>query len=181
MMTEIKVPQLGESILEATVAKWSDARWPLASRRPAGSVLFDELNHRTKNNMQILQSLLMITARESHSLEVRAVLADASQRVAAMVASQAMLYHASNVTKCDSKEFLETIGTSVQRAFGKRITVLYEPASEQLPRDIVMPLALILNELLTNAVKYGTNSRGGGIDQGGTNKGVRILRAQCRG
>ena len=144
-------------------------------------VLFDELNHRTKNNMQILQSLLMITARESHSLEVRAVLADAGQRVAAMVASQAMLYHAGNVTKCDAKEFLETIGTGVQRAFGKRITVLYEPASGQLPRDIVMPLALILNELLTNAVKYGTNSRGEVSIKVGLIKESEILRAQCRG
>ena len=110
--------------------------------------------------MQILQSLLMVAARESHSPEVRAVLADASQRVAAMVASQAMLYHASNVTKCSAKEFLETICTGVQRAFGKNIAILYEPASGQLPRDSVIPLALILNELLTNAAKYGMNYRG---------------------
>ena len=123
-------------------------------------VLFDELNHRTKNNMQVLQSLLLISARGARSPEARAVLADASQRVAAMVASQTMLYHAGNVTKCSAKELIETICTDVQRALGKNLTILYEPASGQLPPDAVMPLALILNELLTNSVKYAVNCRG---------------------
>lgn len=123
-------------------------------------VLFDELNHRTKNNMQILQSLLLISARGARSPEARAVLAGASQRVAAMVVSQTMLYHAGNVTECSAKELIETVCTGVQRALGKNLAILYEPASGQLPRDAVIPLALILNELLTNAVKYGVNCRG---------------------
>ena len=124
------------------------------------SMLFDELNHRTKNNFQILQSLLMIAARGAHSTEARAVLADAGQRVTAMVAAQTMLYRAGNATKCSAGEFLETVCTGFRRAFAKNITVFYKPASGQLPREFVMPLALILNELLTNAAKYGVNPRG---------------------
>jgi two-component sensor histidine kinase len=124
------------------------------------SMLLDELNHRTKNNMQILQSVLMIAARDAHSTEARAVLADASQRVTPMVAAQTMLYHAGNITKCGASEFLEMVCTGFQRAFGKNITVFYKPAFGLLPCDSVMPLALILNELLTNASKHGVNSRG---------------------
>jgi two-component sensor histidine kinase len=53
---------------------------------------FNELNHRVKNNMQMLHSLLNIACRQTQSAEAQKVLNDASNRIAAMTAAQQVLY-----------------------------------------------------------------------------------------
>ena len=122
----------------------------------AQQVLFDELNHRVKNNMQMLHSLLRAAQRETTSTEARNVLADASQRVGAMAAAQRILYDAGNTTDYNARDFLDAVCASAKQSFGRNIDVVaLESTSEKLPNDTAMPLALILNELLTNAAKYG--------------------------
>jgi two-component sensor histidine kinase len=130
-------------------------------------VLLDELNHRVKNNMQMLHSLLRSAQRETQSAEARAVLADASQRVAAMAAAQRVLYDAGNMTDFSAKDFLDAVCASAKQAFSGNIDlVIQESTSGKLPNDTAMPLALILNELLTNAAKYGVASNEGAIRVG---------------
>jgi two-component sensor histidine kinase len=55
------------------------------------------------------------------------------------------------------------VGKSAQQGFSKGIALIVESASGYLSNDVSMPLALILNELLTNAAKHGVNGRGEGI------------------
>src|SRR5438874_9275182 len=124
-------------------------------------ILLDELNHRVKNNMQMLCGLLDTAQREACP-EARTVLRDARQRVAAMAAAQQVLYNSAAATRFNASEFLHAVGKSAQQAFEKDITLKVEEATGYLPNDVSMPLALILNELLTNAAKYGVNGRGEG-------------------
>ncbi len=126
-------------------------------------VLLDELNHRVKNNMQMLHSLLRTGQRETHSAEARAVLADASQRVGAMAAAQQVLYDAGNTSSYRARDFLEGVCASAKQAFAGNINVsITDCVEERLSNDTAMPLALILNELLTNAAKHGVNGSGEG-------------------
>jgi PAS domain S-box-containing protein len=126
-------------------------------------MLVDELNHRVKNNMQMLHALLRAAQRETKSPEARAVLADASQRVGAMAAAQQVLYDAGSPISYKAKDFLDAVCASAKQAFTKNIEVVVsESTSEGLSNDTAMPLALILNELLTNAAKHGINGRGEG-------------------
>jgi PAS domain S-box-containing protein len=124
-------------------------------------VLLDELNHRVKNNMQLLHSLLWSALRETFSDEARNVLADASRRVAAMAAAQQALYDARGPLSFDAEEFLKAVCMTAQQALPSGMEIVQEPAAGQLPNDTAMPLALIVNELITNAVKHATN--GGGV------------------
>ncbi|HEY7243894.1 MAG TPA: PAS domain S-box protein [Xanthobacteraceae bacterium] len=127
-------------------------------------VLLEELNHRVKNNMQMLHSLLRSAQRESHSAEARAVLADASQRVGAMAAAQQVLYDAGHATSYRARDFLEGVCASAKQAFATNINVdITDCMEERLSNDTAMPLALILNELLTNAAKHGVNGNGVGL------------------
>jgi PAS domain S-box-containing protein len=121
-------------------------------------ILLDELNHRVKNNMQMLCGLLESAQREACP-EARTVLRDARRRVAAMAAAQQVLYNSAAPTRFNASEFLHAVGKSAQQAFDKDITLKVEEATGYLPNDVSMPLALILNELLTNAAKYGANGR----------------------
>lgn len=121
------------------------------------NVLLNELNHRVKNNMQMLQSLLFASARQSRSDEARRTLEDASSRVAAMAAAQRVLYDTTDAANFSAPELLAAVCQTAQQTFPSHIRISSRADPGELTNDIAMPLALILNELLTNAVKHGTN------------------------
>jgi PAS domain S-box-containing protein len=121
-------------------------------------VLMRELNHRVKNNMQMLQSLLFTATRQTQNLEARKVLEDVSNRITAMAAAQRVLYGADAATRFGAAEFLEAVCDAAQQSFPSNVRIVREMVSGELDNDDAMPLALILNELLTNAVKHGCNA-----------------------
>lgn len=125
-------------------------------------LLFAELNHRIKNAMQVLQGILNLAYREAGSDEARRALSDVIHRVGAMAAAQTVLYQANNALGYDTKALLEAVCASVGQWFGDRISIRCEAVSRQLSNDTATPLALIVNELITNAAKYGVNSEGEG-------------------
>jgi PAS domain S-box-containing protein len=122
-------------------------------------VLLYELNHRVKNNMQMLQSLLAASARRTNSAEARGVLQEASGRIAAMAAAQRVLYQTTTATRFDAQEFFAAVCETARHAFPPGVHVACEAEAIELGNDAAMPLALILNELLTNAVKHGLQGR----------------------
>jgi PAS domain S-box-containing protein len=134
----------------------------ISERRQAETqqrLLLNELNHRTKNNMQMLQSLLFAAAKKTRSDEARQVLRDASGRIAAMAAAQRVLYGTADASRFAANDFLSAVCQTVQQTLPPGIEIFWQPASGVLLNETAMPLALILNELLTNAVKHGINGR----------------------
>jgi two-component sensor histidine kinase len=126
-------------------------------------ILLDELNHRVKNNMMMLKSLLSVAARTSKSSEARTVLDEASKRVAAMAAAQRVLYGTPDAVNFGAEPFLGAVCETAKQMFPPSVNLDCQADSIQLPNDIAMPLALIVNELLINAVKYGLPGSGRGI------------------
>jgi two-component sensor histidine kinase len=123
-------------------------------------VFLDELNHRVKNNMTMLYALIRSAERESHSTEARAVLGDAAQRVGAMAAAQQVLYTEHDRTGVDARDFVRAVCDSARQGFSKDVTLHIDVDARYLRNDVTMPLALILNELLTNAAKHGCDDSG---------------------
>ncbi len=121
-------------------------------------VLLRELNHRVKNNMQMLQSLLYSATRQTQNQEARRVLEDASNRIMAMAAAQRVLYDTTDTARFSTDKFVEAVCGTAQQMFPSNVKITCEAVSAQLENDAAMPLALILNELLTNAVKHGCNA-----------------------
>lgn len=125
-------------------------------------VLLDELNHRVKNNMQMLYALLQTALRETASTEARAVLAEASHRVSAMGAAHQVLYEMGNTVSYNAKDLLERVCASAKRAFVRNVNVvILDCTAERLSNDTAVPLALILNEFLINAANYGVSNDNG--------------------
>ena len=122
----------------------------ISERRQAETqqrLLLDELNHRTKNNMQMLQSLLFSAARTAHSEEARKVLNEASARIAAMAAAQRVLYGRSDATRFAAEEFLPAVCETIRQLLPPDTRIECGAAHGVLSNDVAMPLALILNEL----------------------------------
>src|SRR6266849_4544322 len=122
-------------------------------------ILLNELNHRVKNNMQMLQILLEAGTRRAKSSEAREVLEEASSRIIAMAAAQRVLYTTPDATRLDARDFLNTVCETARQTFPQELDIDYEADAIKLSNDAAMPLALIANELLTNAVKYGLNGQ----------------------
>src|SRR5262249_6403204 len=86
-------------------------------------VLLGELNHRVKNNMQILQSLLGVAARQAAGAEARQVLEEASGRTTAMAAAQRVLYTTPDAMRFNARDFLNTVceTTDLPAGIGHRL------------------------------------------------------------
>jgi len=123
-------------------------------------LLLDELNHRIKNKVQMLHSLLRIAMDKTRSSEARSVLNDVARRVAAIAAAQRVLYDANSPYSFDVQELVASVCTDAARSFSDNVGIDYTADAGRLANGSAMPVALILNELLTNAVKYGADDRG---------------------
>jgi two-component sensor histidine kinase len=122
--------------------------------------LLDELNHRLANNLQILHGLLETARRKTDNSEAREVLSDTSRRIGAMGTAQQLFYSARHSTDFSGQRFLESVCANAKVFFGKDVSINYEATTGSLPKETAVPLALVLNELLTNAAKHGANDRG---------------------
>jgi two-component sensor histidine kinase len=121
--------------------------------------LLDELNHRLKNNLQILHGFLRTAYRKTHNSEAREVLSDTSRRIGAMGTAQQVFYSVHNSTDVSVLDFLDAVCANARTFFSKDVSINYAAAGS-LPKETALPLALALNELLTNAAKHGANDRG---------------------
>jgi two-component sensor histidine kinase len=90
------------------------------------------------------------------------VLADATRRIAAMAAAQKVLYEEDQPTSFLAQDFLKSVCEVAKSTFSDRADIVVEEAPGSISNDMAMPLALIVNELLTNAVKYSGKTQGSG-------------------
>lgn len=149
--------------LNAELAENKRIRRRLESALAEKEVLLRELNHRVKNNLQILQGILGLSERSATDDRVRLSLAAVRQRVEAMGVVQRLLYHRGDVTRLDGPEFLDTLVAGAVNAFGRpHITI--DTASEpvEISAQAAFLIGLVVNELLVNALKYAFLDRDAG-------------------
>src|SRR6266481_7978323 len=122
--------------------------------------LLDEWNHRLKNDLQILVRLLESGYRKARSSEAREVLSDAMRRTGAIGTAQRAYYCARGSTDVNGQDLVNAVCANARTLFGGDVSIDCKTARGNLPKEKAMPLALIINELLMNAVKYGGNQHG---------------------
>jgi PAS domain S-box-containing protein len=122
------------------------------------AALLLELGHRIKNSLQIIVAMVSLEARNHKSGEGKAALERVSHRIAALGRLYSMLGETNSVEEVDAASYLEALCRdlieSVQKENGTSIALKTDFESEPLPVDHAVPLGLIVNELVTNAVKY---------------------------
>jgi two-component sensor histidine kinase len=120
------------------------------------TVLVQEIHHRVKNNLQIIASLLSIKARKSSSPDCVEDLKDCERRVKSMASIHEQLHRQSDMTRVEFGSYIGMIAPEIVACFarGDSIALRLELSAVALSVDQSIPCGLILNELLTNAVKY---------------------------
>jgi two-component sensor histidine kinase len=74
-----------------------------------------------------------------------------------MTAAQQVLYQTTNASCFKAQEFLDAVCNATRQTFARSVNIVCEAGDADLSNETAMPLALIVNELLTNAAKHGAN------------------------
>ncbi|MEX2617211.1 MAG: histidine kinase dimerization/phosphoacceptor domain -containing protein [Alphaproteobacteria bacterium] len=123
-------------------------------------LMLRELQHRVKNNIQIITSLVRSSMRGTTSPDALEVLDKIYGRLVATTSVQQLLYQEAGFLNIDAREMLETLVSSLAGFVGPEHVVTRRADATPLPNNTALPLGLIVNELFTNAIKYGRNASG---------------------
>ncbi|TGK37516.1 PAS domain S-box protein [Leptospira gomenensis] len=119
-------------------------------------VMLKEIHHRVKNNLQIVASLLGLQADHSENERISQILKECERRIQSMALIHKELYQSDNITKIDFYDYLNTLLVSLLHSFGREKRVKFGVSSKPnfVSIETAIPLGLIVNELVTNSLKY---------------------------
>jgi two-component sensor histidine kinase len=117
-------------------------------------LLLKEVNHRVKNSLQIVSSILQLQIPHIESAEAASAMRSAAARVLAIAAVHERLYTGEDATVVRLDTFLSDLCGEIGRAYGCPDGITTDVHRVDVPTDMAIPLALIVNELVTNVVKH---------------------------
>jgi two-component sensor histidine kinase len=126
-------------------------------------VLLDEVNHRVKNSLQLVASMLSLQAGASADEALKGELQLAAARVGAIAKAHQHIYRTDDVQTVDLGDYLRDICRDLDATAAGCTIHFTAPAGIAMSLDRAIPIALLLNELVTNAAKY-AYPRGEGCD-----------------
>lgn len=118
--------------------------------------LLKEIHHRVKNNLEIVSSLLSLQAAKIDNPNILSTIQESQHRVQSIGMIHQKLYTGENLAAVEMKSYFESLGSYILDAFGAtdRVKLLIPMPSLELDVDMAIPIGLIVNELLTNSLKY---------------------------
>lgn len=129
--------------------------------------LLKEVHHRVKNNLQIISSLLNLQSEFVDDEKFLALIRESKNRITSMSLIHEMLYSSKNLSQINFKEYIETLyhsiySTFITKDFKIDIKLKVDPEIH-FEIDTMIPIGLILNEIITNSLKYAFPNKKGRI------------------
>ena len=154
-----KIEFNGETILSLTlqdVTSHAFTEERLRATLREKEVLLEEVHHRVKNNLQVITSLLGLQARSIKDSATRIKFDESRYRIQAMAILHEILDESSSLAEIDFADYIQRLAAHLVRSYGAsgriRMRLLLDPLS--CHRDVALPCGLIVNEVLSNALKY---------------------------
>jgi len=143
LVDEIRQRSLAEEQLKASVLE--------------KEILIKEIHHRVKNNLQIIISLLYFQSKKTDDPSLVSALVDSQTRVKSMALVHEKLYQSGNLSSIDFNGYLQNLVSNLMISYDidqSRIRVTISAHNLPLTINMAIPLGLIMNELVSNAMKY---------------------------
>jgi PAS domain S-box-containing protein len=119
-------------------------------------LLLKEIHHRVKNNLMIISSLLSLQSRQVKDRETMDLFRESENRTRSMALIHERLYRSEDLKNIDLAEYLGRLASEIFRSYSADSRIRLNLEIDELKVDVetAVPLGLIVNELLTNAVKH---------------------------
>jgi len=152
-----------EKLVSRKTKQLEDSNRDLILKNREKEILLKEIHHRVKNNMQIIISLLNIQANSTTSEHEMAVFNECKDRIRSMAMIHERLYLENDISKITLEEYVYELVKELSTSYSTNHKVKFDLAIEplQISIDTAIPLGLILNELITNALKHAFKTKDG--------------------
>jgi PAS domain S-box-containing protein len=141
-------------------------------------ILLREVHHRVKNNLQIIISLVNLQMRQTEDPEVKQIMSETQNRVRAMSLVHEKLYRSESLSHIDFADYTRFLATQLFSFYGmdsQRVRLDFTMGRIMLDINTAVPLGLLMNELISNALKHAfPNGRNGVISISGGEEGDLI-------
>lgn len=144
-------------LLQNNQKKLEEREQQIKSSLEEKEVLLKEIHHRVKNNMQIISSLLNLQSRYVKDKEDKEIFKESQNRVRSMAMIHESLYRTSNLAKINLQEYLQNLISGLFSSYGanpQRIKTQIYLEKVSVDMDKSISCGLIINELISNSLKY---------------------------
>jgi PAS domain S-box-containing protein len=128
-------------------------------------VIIKEIHHRVKNNMQVISGFLQLQSNYIKDPESAEQLDECQRRVRSMALVHEKLYQSRNLGFINVAEYIQSLATDLQESYVVQADIRFtvDVDNVNINLDIAIPCGLIINELLTNSLKYAFKAKSSGI------------------
>ncbi len=141
--------------LKKEIAERARAQEELHASLKEKEVLLRELHHRVKNNLQVISSLLDLQSEDIHDEQARDIFLEAQNRIRSMAHIHEQLYQSSNLAELDVHAYITQLAHTLLQSYGKPgISLVIDVTDVALDVDTAVSCGLIINELMSNSLKY---------------------------
>ncbi len=158
----------GETVIASVrdVSERKHAQRLLAAQLKEKEVLLKEIHHRVKNNLQIISSLLRLQCRNVSDESTLATLEESQHRIRSMALLHDQLYRSVDLANIDIRSYIRQLVNGLLHSYrygSSRVVVERTIDDVALGLNYAIPVGLIINELVSNALKYAFPDGGGTI------------------
>jgi two-component sensor histidine kinase len=125
-------------------------------------VLLKEVHHRVKNNMQVISSILNLQSSYIEDETALSILRESQDRIKSMSFVHESLYQSNTLSEVNFSEYIENISRNLFHSYGRPeggISLDFELEEIYLNLDTSIPCGLIINEVVSNSLKYAFEGR----------------------
>ena len=151
-----RLKQSSNQKLRALNGELAEKNVLLDQRNAENELLLKEIHHRVKNNLEMVKSLIALQSAQIDDPATKDAMIASQNRVQSMGIIHQKLYQGTNLGSIEMKDYFLNLGEGILDSFNAEDRVKIECAMDNLELDIdtAVPIGLIVNELLTNALKY---------------------------
>lgn len=162
------------SVLDITERKRQEEQLRIALKEK--EVMLAEIHHRVKNNLQVIDSLIAMQLDSVRDENARFLLTDSQNRVKSMAIIHQTLYESNDFSCVQIGMVISSLVANLAQTYGlprnSKVRVELDLQEIQLPLEISIPLGLIVNELVSNAMKHAFPDERIGVIKVSLNRGA---------